>query len=110
MNFMISVLGWFLWNWGELEFRKRELDDDGNPNTNFGFKEYREKKWTSWVGSIMCVPVLLWVGYLKLDLKPLEFITGENHGGWNDLYYLGAGCAWEMIIFSIIRINKFFKR
>lgn len=109
MNFMISVLGWFLWNWGELELTKRELDDDGNPNTNFGFREYKQKKWTTWVGSIAFIPVLLWVGYMGLDLKPLQSIMGENHG-WNDLYYLGAGFAWEAFIFLIIRAHKFLKR
>lgn len=109
MNFFISIIGWALFNLGEMELRKRELDDDGNPQTNFTFSEYAKKKRLSWIGSLLMIPVILWIGAKQIDLKPLSMLTDTEHS-WSDLYYLGAGFAWELLIFAVTKIHKFIKK
>lgn len=108
MNFMFSILGWALWNWGELELKKRELDEDGNPQTNFSFADFRKQKWTSWIGSLLCCFFLLIVGYKQLGLKPFASIIGDHE--WTDAYYAGAGIAWEALLFTVVQIKNRFKK
>ncbi len=110
MNFMISIAGCFLWNWAQLTIEKKTLDEDGNPNTNFTFIDYAKKQYPYWVGSVVCIPILLWIGANKLSLDPLEPLIGiDANIGWHDLYFLGSGAAFEATIFIVIRIKNFFK-
>lgn len=108
MNFIISILGWFLWNWVELVLRQKELEEDGDPNTNFHLKEFAKKKVYYWVGSFVCCFVLLWLGTKELALTPLAPLVGHDLG-WSDLYYLGAGAAFEVIIFVSGKIKNALK-
>lgn len=109
MNFMISILGWFLWNLAEFTMAKQELDEDGNPNTNMNFSEYKHTHWPSWIGSFFSTFLLLWIGYRQLNLEPFQVITGGESLAWNDLYYLGAGAAWEAFLWLVKKIRKHFK-
>lgn len=108
MKIGITLIAWFLWNWGELTIRKSELDDDNNPNTNFSFKEYMGIKWTYWVGSFAMIFILLWMGKIKIDLSQLDGIVGKLT--WNDLYYLAPGAGFEALIFGIRWIRNYFKK
>lgn len=101
MNFFISVIGWAVWTIAEMEITRRRLDSDGNPQTNFSWYDYRKSHRFIWIGSFLCIPLLLWLGYAKMNLDPLEPITGAKVG-WHDLYYLGSGFAFEFIIFIIM--------
>lgn len=109
MNFMISILGWFLWNWAELVIEQRTLDEDGNPSTNFSFRDFVAKKKYLWIGNLLCCPVILWIGAKGLTLDLLAPITGTPLG-WHDLYILGSGPAFELIIFLGIRVRNIFKK
>jgi hypothetical protein len=109
MNFMISLLGWFVWNIAELVIRQKELEEDNDPSTNFYFGEYASKKKYTWIGSVACVPILLWIGYRQLNLDPLASIVGHPLG-WNDLYLLGSGLFFELVIFLVIYARRFFKK
>lgn len=109
MNFLGSILGWLVWNIAELVMRQKELEEDGDPNTNFHFREYAEKKRFYWVGSFVTCFLLLWIGANELSLDPLEPLTGHKLG-WTDLYYVGSGAAFELIIFIIVKINRIAKK
>lgn len=106
---MISVVGWFLWNWGELTYEKKQLDEDGNPQTNFSIKDFSKKKYTYWIGSFVSIALLLWFGSQNMDLHPFEAITGEKLK-WNDSFYLLSGVVFEAIIFGITVVHKYFKK
>lgn len=111
MNFMISILGWLLWNWAEFTMAKADMDDDGNPNTNLSVREYANSHYPTWIGSLLCIPLLLWIGYRNLSIDPLASIVGvESSIGWNDLYLVGAGAAWEAFIFGVKKVRKFYKQ
>lgn len=109
MNFMITLLGWFLWNVAELELERRSLDEDGNPQTNFSLSDFVRKKKFLWIGNLACCPLLLWIGFKGLSLDPLAPIIGAKLG-WNDLYLLGAGAAFEFIIFFLVWLKKLVNR
>jgi len=106
---MISLLGCFLWNWAELTYTKKQLDEDGNPQTNFSVKEFAKIKWAYWIGSFTTIFLLLWIGATKMNLHPFEVITGEKLS-WNDSYYLLSGAVFEAIIFGVTLVNKYFKK
>lgn len=109
MNFFISLLGWFLWNWAELTIKDKQLREDNDPTTVFRFKDFASEKKYVWIGSLACVPLLLWLGSQKLGLQPLAPLLGHNFD-WNDLYLLAAGPAFEIIIFISAQINRILKR
>jgi hypothetical protein len=111
MNFFISLLGWFLWNWAELTVTKAQFDDDNDEKTKFKIREYAYTHWTIWIGSAACIFLLLWVGYKNLSIDPLAPVFGVNTKlGWNDLYLLGSGAAFDAIIYATKAIKKFFKK
>lgn len=108
-NFLGALLGWFVWNIAELIIRQKELDEDGDPNTNFHFREYGSKKKFIWIGSFGTCLMLLWIGEAGLNLDSLSPFTGHELG-WSDLYYLGSGAALELFIFIILKIRAFTKK
>lgn len=116
MNFMISIAGWFLWNWGEFTITKEEADNDNDPNTVVTLKDFKNKKYPTWIGSLVCVPVVLWIisKQINLDLlAPIVFFDGEGKSGGfgaHDIYLLGAGAAWEAFIFIGRWVRSFFKK
>ena len=110
MNFFISIIGWALWNWAEFEIKKRELDEDGDEKTNYTFKDYTDKKWSSWIGSFLCIAVLMWVGHRQLSLDPFASLVGTHSLGWNDLYLLMSGAVWEIVLFAIKKIRSILKK
>lgn len=109
MNFFISVLGWFLWNWAEVTIKEKQLREDGDPTTVFHIVEFTKQKVYTWVGSAACIPLLLWIGSSKLGLKPLAPLLGHELE-WSDFYLLASGPAFEIIIFSIGQINRILKK
>lgn len=109
MNFIISIIAWLVYNVAEMEIRRRELDEDGNPDTNFGLGTYAKQKIFIWIGSLLMCPLLLWIGANKIDIKPLGMLT-DMELAWSDLYYLAAGFGFELIIFGIIKLRKFVKK
>lgn len=108
-NFYGAILGWFVWNIVELIIRQEELDEDGDPNTNFHFSQFAQKKKYYWIGSIGTCLMLLWIGSKGLNLDPLAPLTGHELG-WTDLYYLGSGAALELLIFIVLKIRKITKK
>ena len=94
MKFFISIIGWALWNWIELTIKKSELDEDGNTQTNFSFKEFASVKWTYWIGSFLCIFLLIWFGMNPLGLDPFGSMLGTSLT-WNDGYYLLSGATFE---------------
>lgn len=109
MNLLIALLGCFLWNIAEMEIRRRQYANDNDPSTVFNWGIYWREKIITWVGSVVMCPVLLWIGKMQLNLDPLGSLIGHQLE-WNDLYLLGSGAAFEMLIFGIIQITRFFKK
>lgn len=134
MNFIITLLGWFLWNWAEFsitkekgdgfEFAKRfiailggyAVSDDvkksvetqlsqefNKPET---FRDYMRGHYETWVGSFVCMFVLLIIGYRQLDINPIGLLIGVETNGWNDVYLFGAGAAWDIVIFMFKRVKS----
>lgn len=137
LNFMISLLGWFLWNWAEFSLAKQDgdgseysagllrvvnecpgLSDHQKEFLTVGIKGilkapvnlimYAKTHYETWIGSLGCIALLLWVGYRQLNIDPFASMIGIN-SGWNDLYLIGSGAAWDALIFVFKKIKKFFK-
>lgn len=109
MNFFITVIGWIVWNVAEMEIRRQQFANDNDPSTVFNFGVYRREKIISWIGSFFMCIILLWVGKAQLNLDPLGSLVGHELK-WNDLYLLGAGAAWEVLIFVIGQIHRYIKK
>lgn len=113
MNLLLNLIpvigGWFVWNFAELVIEQRSLDEDGNPQTNFSFEDFKKKKKYLWIGSLGMCPLILWIGYKGLSLDILEPIVGVNLG-WNELYLLGSGAGFELLIFIIVKVKNIFAK
>jgi len=138
LNFMISILGWFLWNWAEFSIAKQEGDGGeyterilrvlsetptltveqksfltigikGVLRSPINLRAYARTHWETWVGSVACIALLLWVGYRQVSLDPFEVVVGTKLS-WSDLYLLGSGFAWDAIIFAFKKGRNFFKK
>ena len=105
MNFIFSIVGWVIWNIAQAEIERRTLDEDGNPDTNFSYGKYASKHLFIWIGSLLCCFFLLIVGAKQLSLDPLESLIGHKLG-WSDLYYAGAGPAFDIFIFTVTKVRK----
>ncbi len=110
MNFLISIAGWFLWNLAEAEIERKEKYEDGDPTTNLNLGEYAKTHILLWIGSLVCVPVILWIGDRHLDINPLGSLLGAELNVWKDLYILGAGAAFEGFIFGVKKIKRILKK
>lgn len=109
MNFMISLLGWFLWNWAEFSITKESNDETEHGEKAFPLRAYLRTHWETWVGSFFTIFLLLWIGHRQLNLDPFEVVTGVKLG-WNDLYLLGSGAAWDAIIFILKKVKAHFRK
>ena len=109
-NFVISILGWLIWNIAEAEITRRQLNDDGNPATSFSPKEYAVSHIFIWCGSFLCIFVLLWMGYRQLDINPVGSLIGVETKAWHDLYILAAGAAFDAFIFGVKKVKSFFAK
>jgi hypothetical protein len=106
MNFLISIFGWLAWNFSILSIDKDKYDTTGKA---FPLKEYAHKHWDNWIGSLITIPLLLYIGYRGLDLNPLSAIDLHTVG-WNDLYYMCSGFAFEAIKYAIGKTQNIFKK
>lgn len=84
INLLAGVVGWIAWTFFMLSVYK-----DDNEKT-FNFRAYFWEYWDNWVASLVMIPVLIYVGYKKLDLGVI------GGGGWSELYYLGSGFVTEL--------------
>lgn len=89
--FFAALFGWLAFNVILFRIEKDKSDDT---EINFSIKHYANKTWDNWLASLVCVPIVLYIGYSKLSIG---MIDAENPQ-WNDLYYLGAGFLPELII------------
>lgn len=87
LNAIAALAGWLAFTVAMLSMHK-----DKNEKT-FNLKSYAREHWDNWAASFVCIPVLLWVGYNKLNLGVLDLGSAD----WNDLFYLGSGVAPELI-------------
>ncbi len=110
MNFLISVFGWAIWNLAEMYIEQNEKNSDGDASTVWNFREYAKTHWILWIGSILCIPVILWMGYRNLNINPLGSLFGAEINAWHDLYILGAGAAFEGFIFGVKKVKSFFNK
>lgn len=110
MNFFISFAGWFLWNLAELYIEKSEKENDKDPETNWEIKAYAISHWPLWLGSLVCVPVILWMGYRNFNIDPLGSLLGTELKAWHDIYILAAGAAFEGFIYAVKKVKSFFKK
>lgn len=89
--FFAALFGWLAFNVILFRMEKDKFDDS---DTVFSVKAYALKVWDNWLASLVCVPVVLYLGYNQLSIG---MIDAENPQ-WKDLYYLGAGFLPELVI------------
>jgi hypothetical protein len=89
--FYAALFGWFAFN--AILFRI-EKDKNDDTDLDFNLKHYASKTWDNWLASLVCVPIVLYLGYNQLSIG---MIDAENPQ-WKDLYYLGAGFLPELVI------------
>jgi hypothetical protein len=89
--FFAALFGWLAFN--VILFRI-EKDKDDDADKVFSIKAYVLKYWDNWLASLVCVPIVLYLGYNQLSIG---MIDAENPQ-WKDLYYLGAGFLPELVI------------
>jgi hypothetical protein len=86
-----SLFAWLAFN--VILFRmEKDIADDKNEAFNLGL--YLQKTWDNWLASLVCVPVLLYIGMSKLDIGVID--AGSLQ--WSDLYYLFSGFLPELVI------------
>lgn len=90
-NTVAALFAWLAFNVIVLRIEKDTFDSQ---NKGFPIKEYAAKTWDNWLASLVMIPVLLYVGYKKLNLG----VVGEHSIEWSDLYYLGSGFITELVI------------
>lgn len=139
-NFLISIVGWFLWNWAEYSIVKESGDgyiykskvgDIIRANTSISeidketivlkinelfkkisLKDYAVTHYETWIGSFVTIILLLWIMSRQLSLDPLAPIIGTTGVplGWNDLYLLCSGIAWDAFIFGFKYVKNYFRK
>lgn len=92
----VTFMGWFAWNAVLLSMFK---DDNESQFKLFG---YAKDHWDNWLASFAMIPVLLFIGYSRLNVPLLT----EGQTGWYDFYYLGSGFATELVIVNIKKWRK----
>lgn len=85
LNAVAALVGWVAWTVIMLSLYKDENEKTWN------FKAYFFEHWDNWFASLVCIPVLLWIGYKRLNLG----VVGIETPDWNDLYYLASGFVPE---------------
>lgn len=110
MNFFISLMGWAIWTIAELYIAKSAKDNDNDPTTSWNFKEYAKSNWPVWIGSLLCIAVVLWIGYRNLNINPIGDILGTDTKFWQDLYILGAGPLFQAFIYLVKKVKAFFRK
>ena len=87
----VALFGWLAFN---LIMFRIEKDKSDSINECFNTWQYICKTWDNWLASLVCVPVILFIGYKQLDIGMVD--AEKVH--WNDLYYLFAGFVPELVI------------
>lgn len=107
MNFLITLVGWFLWNWAEFSITKEKDEETGKYTS---LKDYAKNHYETWIGSFVCMFALLIIGYRQLDINPIGSLIGAEGTGWNDVYLFGAGAAWDIVIFGFKKVKEKFSK
>lgn len=107
---IIAFFGWLVWFFAELYIEKSQKEKDDDPSTSFTLKDYASSHWPVWIGSFLCIPILLWVGARNLSIDPLGSLLGEGSVVWHDLYILGSGAAFELFCFLVKKVKKYFAK
>ena len=89
--FWAALFAWLAFNVIMFSMKKDEADD---VDTAFNIKAYILKVWDNWLASLVCVPIVLYLGYNQLNIGMIDAENPE----WKDLYYLGAGFVPEAVI------------
>lgn len=87
-----SFFGWLAWN---VVMFRIEKDGYDLQKIKFPLGEYFSRTWDNWIASFVMIPILLFVGFKKLNI---EF--DSNNLQWNDLYYVLSGFITEVVIVS----------
>jgi hypothetical protein len=89
--FFAAFFGWLAFNVILFRIEKDKADD---LSESFDLKKYFLKSWDNWLASLVCVPIVLYLGANQIGIGVID---AENPD-WKDLYYLGAGFLPELII------------
>lgn len=89
--FYAAIFGWLAFNVILFRIEKDKSDDAG---ADFSVKLYAAKAWDNWLASLVCVPIVLYLGYKQLNIGMIDV----DDPSWSDLYYLAAGFLPELII------------
>lgn len=86
-----AVFGWLAFNVLLFRIEKDQADDAGQ---HFNLGKYVQKTWDNWLASFFFIPVLLFIGYNRLEIGMIDAQSFK----WSDLYYLCSGFAAEVVI------------
>jgi hypothetical protein len=89
--FFAALFGWLAFNVILFRIEKDKADDT---DQGFSIKAYVKKYWDNWLASLVCVPIVLYLGYNQLSIGMIDVDSPE----WKDIYYLGAGFFPELVI------------
>lgn len=89
--FFAAFFGWLAFNVILFRIEKDKQDD---LDQAYDLKKYFSKSWDNWLASLVCVPIVLYLGYNQIGIGLIDAEKPE----WKDLYYLGAGFLPELII------------
>jgi len=89
--FFAAFFGWLAFNVILFRIEKDKADD---LDQAYDLKKYFSKSWDNWLASLVCVPIVLYLGYNQIGIGVIDAEKPE----WKDLYYLGAGFLPELII------------
>jgi hypothetical protein len=102
MNILAAFFGWLAFNVAMFRIEKDTYDDK---HQSFPLKQYASETWDNWLASLACIPVLLFIGYYKLQIPSIGVLEGGELK-WSDFYYLCSGFATELVIVAIKKWRK----
>lgn len=85
MNSVAAIFGWIAFNFIMLSSFK-----DDNEQT-FNLKAYAKEYWDNWAGSLLSIPVLLYIGARGFNFSEI----GVDGIHWSDAYYVFSGFGFE---------------
>lgn len=86
-----ALFAWLAFNVIMFRMEKDTFDDK---SLDFNLLEYAKRTWDNWLTSLVCVPIVLYLGFKQLNIGMIDV----DNPKWADLYYLGSGFLPEFVI------------
>lgn len=107
---IIALAGWLVWTIAEIVIEQMAKENDGDEKTVFSLGDYASRHKFIWLGSLLCIPIILWAGQRQLNIDPLGSLTGAGVSAWHDVYIVASGAVFEVFVFAVKKVKSVLKK